>query len=175
MKGWMGYLTAILGFALLALLLQSAVLRLILPTWAVPNFLLIGTVFVAFHLPTARGSLIAFVLGLFVDISSAQLLGPNAGAFVAVFCVLAALSQRVFVQAPLTLAFTIFGSSIFGSLVYWLITFEFKDFGGHFFLQLLGAAFVTALVSPLVIASLNWLIKPDRERVSGGARRRGRR
>jgi len=55
------------------------------------------------------------------------------------------------------------------------MTYEYKSIGGHVLLGLFGQAIVTAIVSPLVIAGLNRLVKPDRDIGATSSHRRGRR
>lgn len=54
----------ILFLALIALFLQSSVLKLVLPSPAVPNLCLLLVLFLAFHDATVLGAFLCFTIGL---------------------------------------------------------------------------------------------------------------
>ncbi len=102
----------ILLLGLVAVFLQSSVFHAILPG-GVPNISLAMTVCIGFLDPTAFGAVLAFFLGLEYDLSSASLLGPWAGSFVLVYGGLASLSQRLFVESKMAVAFVTFVAAVF--------------------------------------------------------------
>jgi rod shape-determining protein MreD len=85
----------------LSLLIQGVLLHLGLPEYLVPQLVVLLVVFLAFYEASVAGSFLAFVLGLLLDLSSAEALGPWAGACVTVFGIFALLSQRLFIDSPL--------------------------------------------------------------------------
>lgn len=156
--------------ALVALLLQGAVLKMALPDWSVPNLILVLVVFVAFRMPTVSGVVIAFILGLLLDVSTGKLLGPYAGAFAVVCGALASISQRLYIKAYPALALTVFFSSLLATFIFIILTFEVRGVSGAGVANSFGEAFVTALLAPLLMIALDRIIPEDRE-LAGPKRR----
>lgn len=93
----------VLIIGLLSLFLQGTVFKTLLPESSiVPNLMLIVVAYLAFHEASVLGLLLSFMLGLLFDLGSGALLGPWAGAFVVVFMLLTSMTQRIFVDSPLT-------------------------------------------------------------------------
>lgn len=167
---------AISFLVILILLLQGTVLRWFLPNWLVPNLMVVLVVFFAFRNPTPGGVVLAFLLGLVLDFSSGQLVGPWAGAFSVVFGLLASISQRIFIQAPLAVGVTAGGASFLSGFIYMVMTHEFKWVSATTFTDFLGEAVLTALTAPLLMRLFEKLVAPRRETASYSRRSRmGRR
>ena len=157
-------LLLVIGLGLVLIFLQGSAIRSLLP-WMVlaPNLLLSLAVFLAFFEASTFGCILVFVLGLQLDLSSGVLLGPWAGSFVAVFCLLASLSQRLFIESSLAAALAVFASSLFSQIVYTVLTYDVRPFGP----QMIGYAFLDALVCALLAP---WMFKLYRKVFSSDAR-----
>lgn len=133
-------------------------LAALLPEWAVlPNCILILVVFLAFRDPSAKGAILAFILGLMLDFSSGILVGPLAGSMVVVYGTLVVFSQRLFVDSTVAGMVTVFVSSIIGQVVYLIMVFEFRPANTSAISLALIEAGVTALFSPLILAIAKFL------------------
>ncbi len=152
---------------ILALFLQGSLLAAILPNALVPNLLVVILVFISFYEASVLGAILAFFLGLLLDLYGAVLLGPWSGAFVATFAFFGLMSRRMFVDSPLAVAFVSFWSFLLTHFVYLVLVFEVRpvNFGSAW--QFIGKALVTAIVAPLMIAALKRILV-KRERGSGG-------
>lgn len=145
----------ILGASLIAMFLQSAVFGTFFPRWLVPNLCLVIVVFLGMTETTPFGAFLAFCVGLLLDLSSGQLIGPWSGACTAVFGFLAQGGKRMFLDSGPTIGFMVFLSSIAGSLVYLFLLSQFRlTWNDLFSVVLFGTAFMTALVSPAVFTLL---------------------
>jgi rod shape-determining protein MreD len=93
MRRWLLYLG--IGFLLL---LMQVTLRYYLERWnvSVPNLLLLLVVYLAFHEVNVGGAITAFLLGTLHDLSAGPIVGPWAGPYVAVYCIISSLSQWIF-------------------------------------------------------------------------------
>lgn len=144
----------VLLLGLVAVFIQSTILKAVLPSIIIPNFLIILLVFLAFYETSPAGVCTAFLLGLEFDLHGGILLGPWAGSFVAVYCALASLSQRIFVDSALAAFTVVLFSSFLSSFIFVVLVYEFQPVQ----LSLLYTAFVEALlngiVAPLLMALL---------------------
>lgn len=104
------------------LLIQSAILKPLLPAGLVPNLLIVVVVYLAFFNSMPGGAVIAFMLGLALDMVSGTLLGPWAGAFVVVYLVYATVSQRIFCESSIVFAVASFIAAILAAGVYCALT-----------------------------------------------------
>lgn len=108
----------ILLLGVLALLIPSTVFRTTLPQAVAPNLLVILLVWVAFQRATAAGALLSFLLGLELDFCSGILLGPWAGAYVAVFGLLVLCSRRIFIESALVVFLAVFAAALVSAALY---------------------------------------------------------
>lgn len=145
-----------LGF--LFLLVQGTFLHGIAPQMVVPNFFIILVVFLSFHEGSTLGALLAFLLGLELDLYGAQVLGPWAGAFCLLFAVLATISQRIFVESGPAVVFGVFVSSVFAHMVQWLLRFQLSAMTLGLFGTVIIEALFTALLAPWGFAVLKRLL-----------------
>lgn len=146
------FLFLFLGF--IAILVQGTFLRSLFPGYLVPNLLIVLLVYLGFYESNALGAVLAFLLGLQLDLCSELLLGPWAGSFVVVFCVLTLLSQRIFVESILVVFLACGLASLFCSLLYLSLIYEFKPVGSQVWSLLLTEAVLTGAVGPLVFYPL---------------------
>ncbi len=160
--------------SLVAIFIQGSLLRYLLPDFAIPNLLLIMVVFLGFFEISPIGAILAFSIGLLLDLSSGVLIGPSAGSYTLIFGVLAALSTRLFVESGFAVAVTVFICSIFGNLTYLLLVSQFSPSAGQSLGVLFGEAFTSALLAPLIFILLKRILTPKRERSSTRLGPRGR-
>lgn len=85
-------------FAVMALLLQTALLPRVAPGRMTPDLLLILVVYLGLHHHSARAAGGAFLLGYLQDVSSAGAAGLNAFAACAVYLVVYLTSRRLWVD-----------------------------------------------------------------------------
>lgn len=152
----------VLLMVLAAMFLQGAVLKFAFPTMTIPNLFLVLVVFIGFFEPSTLGALLAFMVGLLFDLFSRGLLGPHASAYVVVFGIVAALSQRIFVDSRLAVFLTVLLASLIGNVVYLIVLSEFVQVESLVTMLLRGAlweAFLTALLAPFLFVLLRrgWL------------------
>jgi rod shape-determining protein MreD len=145
---------------LLAVFLQGTLLKQLFPMGAGPDIVLTLVVFTAFFQATLRGAFLAFILGLLVDLSSATIVGPRAGAYVFIFGFLSSLSQRLFIESSFAVAGSAFAASLVAQFVYVVIFLEFHpaqtmSLWPYFSWSTLSEAVTTALLAPGVF----WLMK----------------
>jgi rod shape-determining protein MreD len=155
----------ILVLGLIGTLFQGALMRVGLPPFLVPQFLLLLVVFLAFSEVSVFGCMMAFVLGLLMDFSSAMLVGPWGGAFVAVYGFLAVLSHRLLIESTIAAMIITFVSVVGASLIFSLLGSEYSSMSWEYPTQVLGQAFVTALLGPRVLA---FMTRRSRRRSSVG-------
>lgn len=97
---------------LAAMLVPGTLLKSLAPGAAAPNLIVILMVFLSFYDGRPTDALLAFLLGLMLDLGSLNLLGPWAGAYVAVFGVLVLFSRRIFIESPLVVFLTVFFAAV---------------------------------------------------------------
>jgi rod shape-determining protein MreD len=153
---------------LISTALQGVLLHLGVPPYLLPQLVVLLIVYLSFTEVSVFGSFLAFALGLILDFSSAILVGPWAGAMVAVYGVLALLSQRLFIDSSIVAIVTTFGAVLFGNILYMLLAYEYRLVEWGYVGQAFGEAFVTALLAPLVFGFLKRRFK--RRSVSSYAR-----
>ncbi|MBX7138484.1 MAG: rod shape-determining protein MreD [Oligoflexia bacterium] len=150
------FLTLLLGIP--AVILQGSVLKSVFPDWPTPGFLISIVAFLSFYEVTPLGAVLAFLLGLELDISTGVFLGPWAGAYVVTFVVFSSLSQRIFVESGLSAMVIVFISSLLSNLVFVLLMLEFKSYGWEMIWTALFEALLSALFAPLVLKLLRVLL-----------------
>lgn len=144
-------------FGLCALFVQGSVLKLIYPGIIVPNLLLIAVVYLSFFDVSISGALISFALGILADFGSGILLGPWAGAFVGVYGMLSALSQRFFIESPVPALVAVAMASILADLLYMLLMIEAKGSCGVGLSEVIIQSILTGLCAAPVLAILKKL------------------
>jgi rod shape-determining protein MreD len=142
----------ILCLGLLSVTTQGVLTRIGLPSFLVPQVSLLIVVFLAFSDVSLSGCVLAFLLGLLMDLSSAVLVGPWAGAYVAVYGVLAALSHRLFIESALASMFITFVSVIGASIIFFMLGTEYSHASMGLALQVLGQAVMTAGLAPWALS-----------------------
>jgi rod shape-determining protein MreD len=143
-----------IGVALLLLILQSLAIHLGVPAWLMPQGLLVCAVFLAFYEFSVRAACAAFCIGLLLDMSSAVLLGPWAGAYVLVYLCVAFLSQRLFVESRVVAMFVVAGSAVLATGIFLVLSSTREVSWGEFGFMVLGQALASAAVTPLIFAAL---------------------
>jgi rod shape-determining protein MreD len=156
-------------YALVAIALQGILGHLGLVDRFIPQFLLIFVVYLSFVEANAFGCVMSFIVGLLLDLSSAVLIGPWAGSFVVIFCVLALLSRRLFIDSGLAAMVITFASVVVANILFSLFGSEYPALTVEYPQKVLGQALITALIAPLVLGILSrrW------RRVNGGYVGRG--
>lgn len=147
-----GGASLILGLFLL--LFQGLLYHLGVPSWFIPQGLLVCAVFLAFHECTWWGAVCAFILGLLVDMSSGVVLGPWAGAYTLVYLFLTVISQRLFVQSMLVSMSAVAFSAVLGGGVFLLLAYEYQSLSSEDFVTLLGQGIASACATPPIFAVL---------------------
>lgn len=150
----MRYLKCFL-IACVLLLLQSAVHHFGLPEWLVPQGVLVCVVFLAFYEFSLAGVVLAFLLGLLLDLSSGVLLGPWAGAYLVVYTMFAFLSQRLFVESAAVAMSVVAVATVLAGTVFLLLAFEYQSVTREDLLMLGGQAVASALLAPVVFRVLS--------------------
>lgn len=142
-------------YALVAISLQGILGHLGLADRFVPQFLVIFVVYLSFAEANAFGCIMSFVVGLLLDFSSAVLVGPWAGSFVVIFCVLALLSRRLFIDSALAAMVITFASVACANILFSLFGDEYPVLTWDYPQKVLGQALSTALLSPLILGALS--------------------
>ncbi|NMC63092.1 MAG: rod shape-determining protein MreD [SAR324 cluster bacterium] len=135
---------------LIALILQSTLLKFFLPSQFIPNICLIFVLFLAFYEVSIVGAVLTFLVGLLFDVNSGVLLGPWSAAFSATFCVLSLLSRRIFLDSFLASSLLAFASGVFATAIYLGFLYQFQ----HSVLDITGfltECLVTALIAPFFL------------------------
>ncbi|RMD86942.1 MAG: hypothetical protein D6808_02365 [Candidatus Dadabacteria bacterium] len=113
-------------YGIIGILLQVSLLRVVLPDAVVPNFIVIFIVYLGYRMPTLRGAVIAFILGLEYDLfGSYLLLGPNAGSAVVLFMLVFITSKGLYLEQRSTVFFTVFLGTLVVYSVSYIITYQF--------------------------------------------------
>jgi rod shape-determining protein MreD len=126
----------------------------------VPDFVAIVIVFWNLHQPRRVGISIAFVMGMFMDVAYATLLGENALAYTLLSYVSIMIHRRVLWFPVRTQAFFIFLLIFFMQAVQLVIRLLVSGQAPNY-LHYFGASVVSALLWPLV----NWLLLMPQRRV----------
>ncbi len=138
--------------ALLFVIFQACLFLIDMPVWLVPQCLVVSVVFLAFYECSIVAALMAFVLGLLLDVASGLSIGPWAGAYVFVFGFFTLLSQRLFIESRIVALVASGVATIMATLVFCLLGVNAASIG---FGQLFGQGIVTALSAPLVFPILH--------------------
>ena len=148
--------------------LEGALIAMGIPLSLVPELVLIFVIFISFYETSAYGAFLAFLCGLMVDVSSGQLLGPWAGAYVLSFGAVSLISDRIFVESGLSLLSVAIFMTLFSHAVFLLIAVDPISQLLSGWIVLVGKSLTTAFVAPLFFPLLRrvlWLSKSDAIRV----------
>lgn len=150
----------ILLLGLIAIFIQGAILKPFMSDAIIPNLILMLVVFLAFYENSPFGAFLAFLLGLEFDLYSGhpQLVGPTAGAFVAVYVTLASLSQRIFVDSAFAVIVVSVFSSILSAIIFSILVYEFNSSNVRFFSFSLVSAIITGCIAPPTFSILRYLL-----------------
>ena len=163
----MGKIVLLIVLGFLFSVAQSILILLGVPPYFVPHCIVILVVFSALTETSLRGVILAFLLGLILDFSAAQLVGPWAGGCVVVYAVLTLLSQRLFVDSAAVSAVVSFLAVLVADGVYVLLSSQYRELGWEVPVQLLGQACSSALVAPIVLGMLrSWFRRGTDGRLS---------
>lgn len=144
----------LLVVALVLITVQSVLSHVGVADWAIPQGLISCVTFLTFFERGIGGVCGAFALGLLLDLTSATLVGPWAGAFVCVFVVVSLLSQRLFVESMLVAIITTALCTLLAGAVYLLLAFEYQALSFTDLSVLGGQAVASALFTPVVFRAL---------------------
>jgi len=151
-------------FILSCLLLQTTVLRFVLPDLFVPNLLVILVVYLSFYRATPFAAVLAFILGLVLDFSSGLVLGPWAASFVIVFCILAILSDRIFVESKLAALLMVFLAAIAADVLYFSLSIEFSLSYGQMLKSALASGLLTSICAWPILPFLRSIFGKNKTR-----------
>lgn len=140
--------------AIVLLSIQAVLHNVALPAWLIPQGLLICVVFLAFYEFSLAGVVMAFLLGLLLDMSSGVLLGPWAGSYVVVYALFAFLSQRLFVESAVVAMAVVSIGTVLSGTVFLLLAFEYQSVTREDVAILCGQALSSAVVAPAVFRLL---------------------
>jgi rod shape-determining protein MreD len=139
----------------LALLATQSLLHLAgVPEWLLPQGLIACIVYLAFFECSVAGALLAFLCGLLLDLTTATVLGPWAGAYVLVYALLSFMSPRLFVESTLVTIVVAAVTSMLAGAIYLFLAFEYQSLSREDLIMLLGQGVASALVAPLVVSIL---------------------
>lgn len=144
----------VLVIALAIVAAQSLLHRVGVPEWFLPQGLIGCVVYLAFFESSVSGALLAFACGLLLDLTTATVLGPWAGAYVLVYALLSFMSPRLFVESSLVTMVVAAATSVFAGSVYLFLAFEYQSLSHEDLIMLLGQAVASALVAPFVVSLL---------------------
>lgn len=152
--------TAILVIVPMMAIIQAAILEPLLPSFPNLNIVLPLVIAIATIQPTPIGALGAFLAGLLSDIGIGLVLGPQAGAAVVVWLLIALVSNRVFVESKITLIILALVASTTFSLARLAFTLQFLPSATQSMGSIIGEATFTAVVTILVTPALRSLLSP---------------
>jgi len=141
--------------AVVLLILQVVVHQFGVPMWFVPQGVLVCVVFLAFYEFSVAGVVMAFLLGLLLDLHSGVLLGPWAGSYLIVYATFAFLSQRLFVESPIVAMSVVALGTLLSGVVFVILAFEYQTVTQGGLMMLGGQAVASALIAPLVFRFLS--------------------
>lgn len=143
-----------------SLILQSVLVGMGLPLWLIPDLVVLLILFIGFYEVSFTGLFMAFFAGLIVDISGGIYVGPWAGAYVLAFGGLALIAEHVFAESKLSLYPITFTFVVLTHILFLLPAFDPLGQISTDWFRLLGKAFVTALLAPIVFKLFNIILSP---------------
>ncbi len=151
---------AILVIVPMMAIVQAGILEPLLPSFPNLNIVLPLVIAIASVQPTPVGALAAFLAGLLSDIGVGLVLGPQAGASVVVWLLIALVSNRVYVESRATLVILALIASTVFSLARLAFTLQFLPSATQSVVSIIGEATFTAIVTILVTPALRSLLSP---------------
>jgi hypothetical protein len=145
--------------ALVAVTIQSTLLHFGLPAPLLPQLGVVLVVFLGFHDISIRGAVLAFVVGLMLDLSTGILVGPWAGALVSVYGGLALLSARLFSESRVVVALVSGCAALLAGGVHLLLRIEYWSAAWSDLWLICGQAATTTLVAPLLLGVVSQRVK----------------
>jgi rod shape-determining protein MreD len=142
-------------YGIVALAVQGILGHLGVSDNLIPQLLVILVVSLSFAEANSFGCVLSFVMGLLLDFSSAILIGPWAGSFVVLFCALALLSRRLFIDSGVAAMVITFASVLVTNVLSSLLGTEYPVLTWEYPQKVVGQALVTALIAPLVLGVLS--------------------
>jgi rod shape-determining protein MreD len=145
----------ILLVALLSVFIQATFFGTFFPRWLIPNLCMTIIIFLGIFEANPGGALLAFLVGCFLDMASAPLIGPWAGSFVVIFGFLAQGGRRLFVDSSLTILVITGISSFVSQIIYFFLLSQFSfNWGQLISWTLIGSSLFTAILSPFLFKFL---------------------
>lgn len=148
----------VLGLSFLGLIMQGSVLRVFMPAYLIPNFILVLVVFLGFYQVSALGVVLSFFAGVLFDLFSGTLIGPWAGSFVFVYALLAIFAQRLFIHSVSTVMLSVFFANVIATGLYLALLYQFQPIRGGLLSVSLIESLVSALVAPAIFALCRMLL-----------------
>ena len=142
-------------YGIVALAAQGILGHLGVSATLIPQLLVIIVVSLSFTEVNAFGCFMSFAMGLLLDFSSAILIGPWAGSFVVLYCALALLSRRLFIDSGVAAMFITFCAVVVTNVLSSLLGTEYPVLSWDYPQKVLGQALVTALSAPVVLGILS--------------------
>jgi len=140
--------------------IQAAIIQPIFSFLPNINMVLPLVIAIATVSPTPFGACAAFFAGFLADVAVGLVLGPQAGAAVVVWLLIALLSNRVFIESKLTLIFlALFTATVF-SLARLAFTLQFVSTATQSLGSIVGEASATAIITILIAPTLRRLLSP---------------
>lgn len=159
----------VLAIGLLLVIAQSLLHRVGIPEWLLPQGLIACVVYLAFFESSVAGALLAFACGLLLDLTTATVLGPWAGAYVLVYALLSFMSPRLFVESAVVTMLVAGVTSVFAGSVYLFLAFEYQALSSEDLVMLLGQGVSSALVAPMIVSLLGRVCRRPVSRSLGRA------
>ena len=161
-KTYLTFKTFILG--LVVIFLQGSLLRNILPDFLIPNLIVSIVVFLAFYENSPYGAILAFLLGIEIDLYGGNplLIGPSAGALVLLYGILASVSTRVYLESKFAVIIMSILSNVFYSFIFSLLIYEFNDAAVRYFSFSLSNSLVTGVITPFLFIILSKIYNLNR-------------
>jgi rod shape-determining protein MreD len=145
-------LSLVLGF--LCVVVQGVLLHSGVASFLVPQCTVLAVVFLAFYEVSVVGAVVAFVIGFLMDLASAEVIGPWAGACVAVYGCFSLLSQRLFIDAGPAAIIIAFVASAMAELLYLSIEPTPPEVTWALVGGIAARAVVTGCCAPLLFSTL---------------------
>jgi len=157
----------VLAIGLLLVIAQSLLHRAGIPEWLLPQGLIACVVYLAFFESSVAGALLAFACGLLLDLTTATVLGPWAGAYVLVYALLSFMSPRLFVESAVVTMLVAGVTSVFAGSVYLFLAFEYQALSREDLVMLLGQGLSSAVVAPMIVSVLGRVCRRPASRSLG--------
>lgn len=147
----------LLGFG--CALVQTAVFPRFLPPLARPELFMILIVFLSISQTALRGGLIAWLLGLLVDVFAAQTLGLHGLVFLVTFFLIKLTERRLNTESSLLLVLLVFGGTLVVRGITAMALLILDEAGRNWQIilgQMATQAFMSALVAAVALLVVRW-------------------